>query len=88
MDRRGSDSSGDDVFNDNAHSALSHVMAVPPPVLLLTTTTGSLFKTPPTILKTSQGTATSGRRFSYWRKLYANQVSVIHSSRDFFLRGW
>lgn len=70
MDRSGSDSSGDDVFNE-----VMAVMQPPAPPTLLLTTTGSLFKTPPTILKTAPASVTAGRRFSYWRRLYANQVS-------------
>lgn len=69
MDRSGSDSSGDDVFNE-----VMAVMQPPAPPTLLLTTTGSLFKTPPTILKTAPASVTAGRRFSYWRRLYANQV--------------
>lgn len=76
MDRSGSDSSSDDMFND-ADTRMQ-------PSILLTTTTGSLFKTPPTILKTDEGIFTAGRRFSYWRKLYANEVSATSSASCVF----
>lgn len=76
MDRSGSDSSGDEVFSDCVGPVETPARALPP-TLLLTPTMESLFKTPPTILKTVQGSFTGERRFSYWRRLYANQVSVV-----------